>query len=375
MNRMPVAIDACSRYEEREVLRSVETICSAAGLPPLTGKHVLVKPNILSDAPPHRAVTTHPVVLKALLSCVLDAGGIPVVGDSPAVHLPVFSGEGCGLRQVCDAMDVPWVDFTEQTVDLPIPASCSQPMITVARCAAEADLIISAAKMKTHQLLYMTGTVKNLFGVVPSFQKSPYHLKFPGRDAFGEFMAGIYSALPQVFGVLDGIIAMEGPGPNNGYPKLMKTLIASLDCGAADAAACIMMGYKPDEMPVHKAMVRFTLTHARNQDDVDYPLRRPEEFRNDDFLRVNMKRRTRIFWDMIYPKLFPKKRRYQEMLTIDNHRCTSCGSCRMICPNQAVMITERRYTIDQTRCIRCFCCHEVCPADAIDVSTNKEKHT
>ncbi len=369
MNRPVTAIQECSRYEEHMVLRAVQEICSAAELPPLTGKRVLVKPNILSDAAPNRAVTTHPLVLKAVLSCVLDAGGIPVVGDSPAVHLPAFSGYGCGLHQVCDAMGVQWVDFTRQSVDLPIPAPCSQPMITVTRYAAEADLIISACKMKTHQLLYMTGAVKNLFGTVPSFQKSPYHLIYPGRDAFGAFIAGIYSALPPVFAVMDGIIAMEGPGPNNGYPKLMRALLASQDCGAVDAAACIMMGYDPDDMPVHKAMVRMELTGARTQDDVDYPLRRPEDLKREDFLRVTMKKRTRIFWDMLYPRLFPKKRRFAETLGIDEHRCTRCGSCKMICPNQAVIGDNGRYIIDQNRCIRCFCCHEVCPADAIAVTT------
>ncbi len=49
------------------------------------GEKVLLKPNMLSAKTPDAAVTTHPEVLRAAIELVQQAGGLPLVGDSPGV--------------------------------------------------------------------------------------------------------------------------------------------------------------------------------------------------------------------------------------------------------------------------------------------------
>src|SRR5512138_825427 len=49
------------------------------------GQRVLLKPNLLAGFPPHKAVTTHPAVVRAAILLAQEAGGTVRVGDSPAV--------------------------------------------------------------------------------------------------------------------------------------------------------------------------------------------------------------------------------------------------------------------------------------------------
>ncbi len=47
------------------------------------GQQVLLKVNLLTAATPEKGITTHPAVILALAELVREAGGRPVVADSP----------------------------------------------------------------------------------------------------------------------------------------------------------------------------------------------------------------------------------------------------------------------------------------------------
>lgn len=50
--------------------------------------------------------------------------------------------------------------------------------------------------------------------------------------------------------------------------------------------------------------------------------------------------------------------------------CISCDSCRLICPEGAIITNGQEYVIDNWSCSTCGLCIEVCPEDSI---TFKEK--
>ena len=79
----------CGSYDRDVVAEAVtKAVNAAGGLPPVQGKRVLIKPNLLSDSGADSAVTTHPEIVRAVCRMVLDAGGLPVIADSPgAGHL------------------------------------------------------------------------------------------------------------------------------------------------------------------------------------------------------------------------------------------------------------------------------------------------
>ena len=47
------------------------------------GDRILLKPNLLMSAGPEKAIVTHPAVVEAVASILLDAGAKPFIGDSP----------------------------------------------------------------------------------------------------------------------------------------------------------------------------------------------------------------------------------------------------------------------------------------------------
>ena len=46
------------------------------------GDKVLIKPNMLTNVTPEKAVTTHPEVVRAVIKAVKNIGALPAVGDS-----------------------------------------------------------------------------------------------------------------------------------------------------------------------------------------------------------------------------------------------------------------------------------------------------
>jgi len=53
------------------------------------------------------------------------------------------------------------------------------------------------------------------------------------------------------------------------------------------------------------------------------------------------------------------------MAYVISDKCTACGSCKEICPVEAISEGKTQYTIDAEKCIDCGNCTGECPVDAI----------
>ncbi|MBA7682211.1 NAD(P)H-quinone oxidoreductase subunit I, chloroplastic [subsurface metagenome] len=53
------------------------------------------------------------------------------------------------------------------------------------------------------------------------------------------------------------------------------------------------------------------------------------------------------------------------MFDIDSIKCTGCGNCIGVCPQQAITIHDDLAIINEDLCIQCGICAEVCPVGAI----------
>jgi uncharacterized protein (DUF362 family)/Pyruvate/2-oxoacid:ferredoxin oxidoreductase delta subunit len=368
-----VAIARCAAYEAEPLYRALAESVAAAGAleAAVAGKTVLLKPNIVSDSPPEKAIVTHPVFLEAAIRLVREMGARRIlVGDSPGLQGVNFTAKLSGLGEVTRRNGAEWVDFTRRKVEVPCPRGRTVTQFTLTGAVEEADVIISLPKLKTHQLMYFTGAMKNLFGLIPSVQKSPYHVRFPGRDSFASMIVDLNTAVRVRYALMDAVVGMEGPGPGSGYPRSIGVVLASPNLLALDAAACEIVGYPPREIPVSRNALARGLWLA-DFADIEYPLLAPRDVAVPNFEKIPLKKSGGQLAELIVPGLRKARERAAPRPVVDQKTCVRCGDCTRICASKAITLQgegkEKRIDVDYKACIRCYCCHEICPAKAISI--------
>ncbi|MDY0289425.1 MAG: DUF362 domain-containing protein [Sphaerochaeta sp.] len=363
-----VAIVRCENYEQKMVDLAVEEACIAADMPSVLGKRVLLKPNVLSDAREDRCITTSTAVVLAVIHLLKKQGAKEILmGDSPGLQGPSFVPRACGLDKVCKDEGVRWVDFTQNPRTRLVPYTRGK-SLPLAGILDEVDLLFSLPKLKTHQLMYSTGAVKNLFGLVPGLHKSPCHVLFPTRELFASLMVGILSLAKPSFSLMDGIIGMEGPGPANGKPRHMGLILASKDALALDWAQALVMGYDPLSIPI----ISEALRRGEGSAPTSYPLLDANDLVVENFVRIAQQKKTSFFHALVAPFFLGRYirwrvKRERKAPVFLTEPCIQCRKCIEICPVHALHLEGKSIIIDQKACVRCYCCHEVCPAHAIEV--------
>jgi uncharacterized protein (DUF362 family) len=128
------------------------------------------------------------------------------------------------------------------------------------------NFIISAAKLKTHNLVGATLSLKNIVlgaGVKDSTAKTAksdkplMHGSGPHGINYNLFM--LCTELHPDLAVIDGYQGMEGDGPANGTPVDQKVCLASMDWLAADRVGVELMGIDVNKIGY--------LTYATNAGD------------------------------------------------------------------------------------------------------------
>ena len=378
MNSMAyVAIDRCENYNQDEIFSCLTELCRKANMPDVKGMKVLVKPNILSDAKPENCITTHPEVVRAVIRILKENGASEIyVGDSPGIHNAGFCGRNCGIQDVCIEEGVTWVNFTQDPVAKRINGT--RFTLPMARILDEVDLVFSVCKFKTHTLMYSTGAVKNLFGVVPHLNKGLCHTKCPSRESFARLIVGIHETIKPAFCIMDAIIGMEGAGPANGKCRPVNLLLASDNCFAMDVAQATIMGYNINDIFIlNEARVRRLIPK-----DIVYPVLDANDLIIENYDRVPIRKRTRFIRSLVIPfaatPLQRMRQRREPAPQFNDEKCIRCLRCANICPAKALTLKEeengtKHIVCDYKKCIRCYCCHEMCPVDAIIVHNKETK--
>ena len=173
------------------------------------GDRVLIKPNFLMPAGPERAITTHPLVLKAVVEYVLEKGAKTVVSDSPGMGSFEKILRKGGYLEATGGLDVIFRPFRESMgVDIGEPFG----VINLAREALQSDFVINLAKLKTHAQMLLTLGVKNMFGCVVGLKKPEWHLKAgTDRAMFARLLVQICRAVAPGITIVDGMTPTELP--------------------------------------------------------------------------------------------------------------------------------------------------------------------
>ncbi|MBU0927405.1 MAG: DUF362 domain-containing protein [Spirochaetes bacterium] len=363
-----VSIVRCADYGREAVEKAVAEAVDGAGGLELSGKSVLLKPNMLASANGGKPVTTEPEILRAAIRVARGRGAARVlVGDSPAFQSGDAVGAKSGLKPVAMEEGAEWVDFAD-SVEVAVPGGTLVKRFSVARAVAEADCVISLCRLKTHSFMYFTGAVKNLFGVVPGLQKSAFHMRFPGKAEFGAMLADLALAVKPCFAIMDAVVGMEGAGPFNGTPRSIGLVLASRDAFSLDWVASSLVGYDPLDIPYLRVASEGAAYGFDRADivieGVPFEAARIHGFEKVRIVRGEAAARKgplgRLVRNLSVPRPY-----------FSRDRCALCGACVKICPAVALGFADdtagRFVAIDYEKCLRCYCCHEVCPEDAIDL--------
>jgi uncharacterized protein (DUF362 family)/Pyruvate/2-oxoacid:ferredoxin oxidoreductase delta subunit len=357
-----VVVRKCIEYDLHEIYDIISDMYSKTDGPDVKGKRVLVKPNILTDDDPLKCISTHPVVVEAMIRFLQTRGAIVFVGDSPAVHTQKFRGEKSGIARVCENTGATWVDFLSN----PSERTLRRGKIRIADIVNHVDLIISLPKFKNHELVYFTGAIKNTLGLVPGFSKGKQHALHQDRSKFGEFLVDLNEAVTPDYFLMDGIMGMEGPGPGRGLPVEIGLLIGSTNPLALDITASRIAGYEPLLIPTSRAAF-FRKIWLNSENDIIYDGPEISSIIKSGFKKIPVSTTNNIALKFVMRRIkFLKK--LERRPVFDHESCTGCQKCINICPVKAIFPLPTKKThivLSDNKCIRCFCCSEVCTDNAV----------
>lgn len=395
-----VAIVKCGTYDGQEVqiavqravelLGGLERVLSAGEKPLVHDSRIILKPNLLAKTEPEKACTTHPAVFKAV-GALLQENGYKTLryGDSPGN--PMISVERvaqeCGIKAAADSLGIPLGEF-ESGTQVAFPQGRAADSFVLCDEVIKADGIINICKMKTHQLERITGAVKNTFGCVYGINKGASHAKFATAEVFAKMLADLNALVRPKLHIMDGIMAMEGNGPQSGTPTPMGLILASTDPVALDAVFCHLVDLKPELVPTNVSGMEQGIGTWTDLEIIDESgtLTVQEAFEKYGSSTFNVQRGAE-YRGMLRPVRFLAPL-LEEKPIVRKNICIGCGICVNACPVEGKAIhvepveqsgpdcgarsaagKQRRgvAVYDYSKCIKCYCCQEMCPEQAITV--------
>lgn len=236
-----------------DVSESVErAVQLAGGLGVKEGDVVVVKPNAKNQSPPGYGIVTDPRVVEACVSLAFKEGAGKVkIADGAAYPTGAYDTfaafQTMGIMDVAKRWNVELIDLNSyDSLDLDIQNGLILDWVRVGRSVIEADVVVNVPVLKTHRGTLLSACLKNIgVGCATREEKKRLH-----RLGIDEGLVDVYSLVKPRFNVVDGIVALEGDGPNIplGKAKPLGLIIAGQDGLAVDAVCAAVMGLDPKKV-------------------------------------------------------------------------------------------------------------------------------
>jgi len=217
----------------------------------LSGRRVLLKPNLVEPTRQARHMTTHPAVVVAAAEVFRQWGAEVIVGEAPGnVRDTEMALVESGLEEALRSEKLPFADLNYSPAR-PVPNKGRFSSLTqffFPREVYDVDLIVSLPKLKTHHWAGFTASMKNLFGLLPGtvygWPKNVFHVA-----GIAKTLVDINATAPRHVAIVDAILCMEGDGPIMGTPKPLGLLAIGGNCTAVDATCARIIGLDPAKVP------------------------------------------------------------------------------------------------------------------------------
>jgi uncharacterized protein (DUF362 family) len=203
----------------------------------LRGKRkIFVKPN-MSHPEYVPGVVTDPALLRELVGLLRDYSEEVVVGESDGFNYSCrLAFDKTGIAEAVKEAGGTVINLSEDKV-IKVKFSGSGPLeqLFLPKTMLDADAVVDVSLMKTHEFAVYSGSIKNLFGCVPSNRRIYLHPYLP------EVFYRLYTVFKPQLTVMDARVGIEGNGPTKGNPVKMDLMLASNDALALDVTAAKVM--------------------------------------------------------------------------------------------------------------------------------------
>ena len=199
----------------------------------------LVKPNLCTLKSPETGATTHPELVEGIVNMLRDRfAEVVIVESDSAANSAEMKFRYCGYYDVAKRADVKLLNLT-RTKCVNLKFENAGLTMGLPRTLLDCDYFVSVPTLKTHSLTVFTANIKNLYGLLPHPRKTMYHGKVH------EIVAELHALVQPKLCLVDGIVGMEGNGPNRGDPAHFGAVIGGTDTLYVDTVSCNAIGLDP----------------------------------------------------------------------------------------------------------------------------------
>jgi len=257
----PARVSLVKGSDRRDIVfRSLKMIEDEV-LASIKDKTILLKPNVvLMDNP---LSVTHVDAVRAVLDFLTPHYKKQIIIGEAGHHNTTDGYKNNGYFELEKEYNVKLVDLNQESYQYRYVISKDNRPIPIRIINTFLDpkiYIISLARMKTHNYVFVTLSLKNVLLAAPvkdakQNDKGLMHTAPPAKNDLCHY--NMFQLAQEVYpelAVIDGFEGMEGNGPAWGTPISSKVALASLDPLAADIMATRVMGFDPKTINYLAAM-------------------------------------------------------------------------------------------------------------------------
>lgn len=326
---------------------------------------VLVKPFLKNGTvcDPEMHITTHPMLLIALIELLKDCGSNVSFGGG---GMDLMDGRRPqGLRWIDDVSKrtgAPFVSFPGSGgVLVPSRVHNGPRNYGIARALLETDVVVSCSNLAPHATLGVSGTIKNMFNAVIGHQQDDIARRFGGSRKYAEIIADVCSIVKPYLSILD-LTKVRGCTAAQDSIEPVGIVLGGDDPVAIDSVAATTVNFKNSVRTSYFAE-KFDIG-TTNSCDIDF---KPHQYHSrvvEGDRRTEKRSGKATSFRFGGMKVLSK-----HVAHIDEVLCEKCGRCVDVCFARAIKVGARdTVRVDPTACVSCLLCQSVCESGAVTLT-------
>jgi len=220
-------------------------------------KKIVIKPNLCYYWDYSTGETTDPRVVSSVIDYIRRKLGTDVdisVAEADASAMKTkFAFAVLEYDKLCQTKKVKLINLSEGKIrDVPVKVGEKDLSLPINEILLNADLIINIPKLKTHNFVGATCSLKNVFGAISKPRKYGYH------KIINHVIVGANKIVKSHIIIVDGLVA------KGSFPKKLGVILAGDDALATDFTAARIMGFNPKRIAHLNLAEKEGIGQARN---------------------------------------------------------------------------------------------------------------